>query len=183
MRGIAHRIVQVRELRHGFTLYRRDSNLCGKFQSKRLGFLRRCSAADLGKRRAIQPDRHDLRGDGESTFGLPDLRGRVPIHMGTSLGTTYIIGENGGVESVTLSTQQLPIHNHPPIATNTGQQLNPTNTTSLASPTSTQAGTAIFGPGPANTSLSTASTTVTGRSEEHTSELQVTPISRMPSSA
>lgn len=106
-------------------------------------------------------------GDGQTTFGLPDLRGRVPIHMGTMSGTTYIIGENGGVESVTLTTQQLPIHNHPPLATNTGQQLNPTNTTSLASPTSTQAGTAIFGAGPANTSLSTATTTVTGGSQPH----------------
>src|SRR5437588_9179576 len=106
-------------------------------------------------------------GDGQSTFGLPDLRGRVPIHMGTSQGITYQLAESAGVESVTLTTQQLPIHNHPPLATNTGQQLNPTNTTSLASPTSTQAGTAIFGPGPANTSLSTASTTLTGGSQPH----------------
>jgi microcystin-dependent protein len=52
-------------------------------------------------------------GDGQETFGLPDLRGRVPIHNGTLAGTTYTIGESGGVESVTLTTQQLPTHTHP----------------------------------------------------------------------
>ena len=52
-------------------------------------------------------------GDGQSTFGLPDLRGRVPLHMGqgNSL-SNYIIGQAAGVESVTLTTQQIPIHNH-----------------------------------------------------------------------
>jgi microcystin-dependent protein len=51
-------------------------------------------------------------GDGQSTFALPDLQGRLPLHMGTALGTTFTIGENGGVESVTLTTQQIPIHTH-----------------------------------------------------------------------
>jgi microcystin-dependent protein len=56
-------------------------------------------------------------GDGESTFALPNLQSRIPIHMGTgSSGTTYIIGESGGVESVTLSTQQIPSHSHPMLA-------------------------------------------------------------------
>jgi len=52
-------------------------------------------------------------GDGEETFALPDLQGRLPIHMGTGPdGNTYQIGETGGVESVTLTTQQIPIHTH-----------------------------------------------------------------------
>src|ERR671921_2345945 len=51
-------------------------------------------------------------GDGESTFQLPDLRGRLPMHQGTRDGTTYILGESGGVEQVTLTTQQIPIHTH-----------------------------------------------------------------------
>jgi microcystin-dependent protein len=56
-------------------------------------------------------------GDGQSTFGLPDLRGRVPMHMGTGAGgITYIQGEMAGVESVTLTTQQIPIHTHPLVA-------------------------------------------------------------------
>ncbi len=52
-------------------------------------------------------------GDGQSTFALPDLRGRVPIHMGTDSGNSYIIGQNGGVEEVTLTTNQIPSHTHP----------------------------------------------------------------------
>lgn len=53
-------------------------------------------------------------GDGEETFNLPNLASRVPIHMGTGPdGTTYQIGEQDGVESVTLTTQQIPNHTHP----------------------------------------------------------------------
>lgn len=53
-------------------------------------------------------------GDGESTFALPNLQSRVPIHQGTgSSGTSYLLAESGGVESVTLTTQQIPIHSHP----------------------------------------------------------------------
>jgi microcystin-dependent protein len=52
-------------------------------------------------------------GDGEETFNLPNLASRVPIHMGTGPdGTTYQIGEMDGSEEVTLSTQQIPAHNH-----------------------------------------------------------------------
>ncbi len=47
-------------------------------------------------------------GDGESTFALPDFRGRVPIHNGNG----HILGELGGTESVTLTTAQLPSHTH-----------------------------------------------------------------------
>ncbi|MEO5609319.1 MAG: tail fiber protein [Ornithinibacter sp.] len=48
-------------------------------------------------------------GDGQTTFALPDLRGRVPVHQGTLLP----IGQAGGVESVTLISAQLPAHSHP----------------------------------------------------------------------
>src|SRR5947209_5508270 len=52
-------------------------------------------------------------GDGQSTFALPDLRGRVPIHQGTgSDGNTYTLAESAGVEQVTLTTNQMPQHNH-----------------------------------------------------------------------
>ncbi len=47
-------------------------------------------------------------GDGQSTFALPDLRGRVPLHFGNG----FVIGQNGGVETVTLTTQQIPAHAH-----------------------------------------------------------------------
>ena len=52
-------------------------------------------------------------GDGQSTFNLPNLASRIPIHMGTGPdGTTYQIGEMAGVEQVTLTTQQIPSHTH-----------------------------------------------------------------------
>ena len=56
-------------------------------------------------------------GDGISTFGLPDLRGRVPVHQGTGSGLSpRIIGQMAGAEQVTLSSPQLPIHNHSLVA-------------------------------------------------------------------
>jgi microcystin-dependent protein len=68
-------------------------------------------------------------GDGQETFNLPNLASRVPIHMGTAKsGTTYQIGEMAGVETVTLSTQQIPIHNHAVVATlNIGSANAPAN--------------------------------------------------------
>lgn len=52
-------------------------------------------------------------GDGITSFAVPDLRGRVPIHEGTGLGlSTYVLGEVGGTENVTLLTPQMPQHNH-----------------------------------------------------------------------
>lgn len=53
-------------------------------------------------------------GDGQSTFGLPDLRGRIPIHTGTGMGlNTRVLGETLGTEWVTLSKSQMPVHQHP----------------------------------------------------------------------
>ncbi|MGA9525316.1 MAG: tail fiber protein [Myxococcaceae bacterium] len=52
-------------------------------------------------------------GDGQSTFALPDLRGRVPVHQGPLPGgSNYVIGMTGGQEAVTLTTQQIPAHGH-----------------------------------------------------------------------
>jgi microcystin-dependent protein len=48
-------------------------------------------------------------GDGQSTFGLPDLRGRLPVHQGNG----YTLAETGGAEEVTLTVQQIPAHTHP----------------------------------------------------------------------
>lgn len=60
-------------------------------------------------------------GDGQSTFGLPDLRGRVPIHQGSGPGlSTYTLAQTGGVEQVTLTVNQIPQHSHTPAASNTG---------------------------------------------------------------
>ena len=51
-------------------------------------------------------------GDGQNTFALPDLRGRLPIHLGNG----FVLAETGGVETVTLTVQQIPSHSHPMIA-------------------------------------------------------------------
>jgi microcystin-dependent protein len=48
-------------------------------------------------------------GDGQSTFGLPDLRGRIPLHQGNG----FTLAETGGVETVTLTVSQVPAHTHP----------------------------------------------------------------------
>jgi len=58
-------------------------------------------------------------GDGQSTFALPDLRGRLPLHMGQGSGlSNYVLAETGGVESVTLTTNQIPNHTHPALCSN-----------------------------------------------------------------
>jgi microcystin-dependent protein len=58
-------------------------------------------------------------GDGRTTFGLPDLRGRVPIHTGVGPGlSNYKLGQKGGAETTTLTTDQLPSHNHTIYASN-----------------------------------------------------------------
>lgn len=61
-------------------------------------------------------------GDGESTFALPDLRGRIPIHQGNG----FILAETGGAEEITLTVSQIPAHSHPELAsTGTPQSSNP----------------------------------------------------------
>jgi microcystin-dependent protein len=57
-------------------------------------------------------------GDGQETFALPDLQGRIPIHagQGPGLSQSYQLGERAGVETVTLTTQQIPNHNHALVA-------------------------------------------------------------------
>jgi microcystin-dependent protein len=52
-------------------------------------------------------------GNGQTTFGLPNLSGRIPIHAGQAQGTQlYQLGQTGGVENVTLNTNQIPAHAH-----------------------------------------------------------------------
>ena len=61
-------------------------------------------------------------GDGQSTFALPDMRGRLPLHQGSG----FVLAQTGGVESVTLTTSQIPAHSHSMLASaNTGNSANP----------------------------------------------------------
>ena len=50
-------------------------------------------------------------GDGQSTFALPNLQSRVPVHVGPG----FALGQSGGTESVTLTTSQIPSHSHVPL--------------------------------------------------------------------
>ena len=61
-------------------------------------------------------------GDGQSTFALPDLRGRIPVHQGSS----FILAETGGAEEITLTVNQIPAHSHPLTAVDqVGNQTSP----------------------------------------------------------
>ncbi|MFY2762817.1 phage tail protein [Arenimonas sp. MALMAid1274] len=57
-------------------------------------------------------------GDGQNTFAVPDLRGRVPVHTGQGPGlSVYVLGQQAGTETVTLTAAQMPLHQHPASAT------------------------------------------------------------------
>jgi microcystin-dependent protein len=63
-------------------------------------------------------------GDGQSTFALPDLRGRLPIHFGNG----FILAQTGGAEEITLTTNQIPAHTHSFLASgSTATGSNPQN--------------------------------------------------------
>jgi microcystin-dependent protein len=69
-------------------------------------------------------------GDGESTFALPDLRGRIPIHQGNG----FILAETGGAEEITLTVNQIPTHSHPLLASmNPGVSSNAQNNANSSS--------------------------------------------------
>src|SRR5437667_8957771 len=74
-------------------------------------------------------------GDGQSTFALPDLRGRIPLHFGNG----YTLAETGGAEEITLTVSQIPAHSHAFLASadpaNTlNAQDNVVSTTATATP-------------------------------------------------
>lgn len=104
-------------------------------------------------------------GDGRTTFGLPDLRGRIPIHAGTGPGlSNRRLGAKSGSEAVTLTVNQLPSHTHSMQAT--------TNSSTTASPTNNVlAKTATFDAFTSDTptiNLNTASISSVGGSRSHT---------------
>jgi microcystin-dependent protein len=100
-------------------------------------------------------------GDGQSTFALPDLRGRLPMHQGNG----FTLAEQGGVEQVTLTTSQIPSHSHPFLAT--------TNLQGSATPAANVlaalnvAGDELYIPAAGTTALSPNSISNTGGSQPH----------------
>ncbi len=107
-------------------------------------------------------------GDGEETFNLPNLASRAPFHFGTGPdGTIYQIGEMAGTEQVTLSTQQIPTHTHPPIASTTGQVSLPSGGV-MATATSAQNGVRVYSTNATGLSaMNAASITPVGGSQPH----------------
>ena len=71
-------------------------------------------------------------GDGVSTFKLPDLRGRFPVHQGTGANQTAVLGQAAGTETVMLNASQLPVHSHAISASSTATSQSPANSTPAA---------------------------------------------------
>jgi microcystin-dependent protein len=113
-------------------------------------------------------------GDGVSTFGLPNLQSRVPIHQGTGAGlSTYLIGQTGGSEGVTLNTQQMAQHNHlANVSTAFGTTGSPANgilgTTNSGSAPSPTAGNLDFISSASNATLANNALGPAGGSQAHT---------------
>ncbi|WP_306029149.1 phage tail protein [Stappia sp. MMSF_3263] len=107
-------------------------------------------------------------GDGRTTFGLPDLRGRIPIHAGHGPGLSERrLGAKGGAEKVTLTVNQMPSHGHPPHAdTNIGIESTPTDNV-----TATSTAVDIYFDGTADSNMRSEAITHVGGSRSHTNEM------------
>lgn len=100
-------------------------------------------------------------GDGQSTFAVPDLRGRVPLHVGNG----FILAETGGAEEITLTVNQIPAHTHVPQANSgNGSSSDPTNNFWAAQPALLQYSVT----GSANVNLPANTLAATGGNQPHT---------------
>lgn len=99
-------------------------------------------------------------GDGQSTFALPDLRGRLPIHQGNG----FILAETGGAEEITLTVQQIPAHTHPVLASTAPASSNSPVGNVAAAPTAIN----LYIEDNANSSLSPLAVSAIGGSQPHT---------------
>jgi microcystin-dependent protein len=98
-------------------------------------------------------------GDGQSTFALPDLRGRIPLHFGNG----FTLAETGGAEEITLTVSQIPMHTHALLGNSAiANDLNPGN--NILGQTSTFDGYQSNG---ANAAMSAQNVTSTGGSQPH----------------
>lgn len=98
-------------------------------------------------------------GDGQSTFALPDLRGRIPLHFGNG----FTLAETGGVEEVTLTVSQIPAHSHPLLAS--------VNTAGASAPNNNLTGqvgaSQIYREAPPTSPMNANAITATGGSQPH----------------
>lgn len=101
-------------------------------------------------------------GDGQSTFALPDLRGRMPLHQGNG----FVLAETGGAEEITLTVGQIPGHSHPMLASaDTATTLTASGAVLAAS---TGATISPYGTDAPRTNLAAQSVTPVGGSQPHT---------------
>ena len=105
-------------------------------------------------------------GNGQTTFALPDLRGRVPIHDGNG----HTLGEKAGQEAHTITIQELPSHFHSVKVFNDNANATPSGSFFAAANNTYQ-------PAPPNTSLAPTSVTNTGGSQPHTNQQPFTVLS------
>jgi len=99
-------------------------------------------------------------GDGQETFNLPDLRGRLPVHVGPD----FPLAQRSGVEDVTLTIQQMPVHAHPVLtSTATGTAASP-----LAGLLGASGSSNVYRLGPAAAALSAQTVAAAGGSLPHT---------------
>jgi microcystin-dependent protein len=98
-------------------------------------------------------------GDGVQTFNLPNLQGRLPLHQGSN----FMMGQMAGAETVTLTTQQLPIHSHPMAAS-----LNSAASSTVTGNVVGQVGaTQIYREVPATSPMASQACTATGGNQPH----------------
>ena len=98
-------------------------------------------------------------GDGQSTFALPDVRGRVPIHFGNG----FTLAETGGAETITLTVSQIPAHSHPFLASGN----NATTTNAAGNVAATTPNYTPYIAAAANTAMNAQSVGSVGGSQPH----------------
>lgn len=102
-------------------------------------------------------------GDGQNTFAVPDLRGRVPLHQGTGAsGSSRVIGETGGAETTSLTLSQLPNHSHTLVA---GSALS--NGSAGANGVLAATGVNVYGSGLPGTPMAAQALSSVGSSQPH----------------
>ena len=102
-------------------------------------------------------------GDGQQTFGLPNLAARVPIHVGSGGASNYQMGQSGGASAVTLSAAQMAIHTHPASGTVAAANAG-------AGPSGNRLATAsinLYGNEPPTVPMATQGVSATGGSQPH----------------
>ena len=107
-------------------------------------------------------------GDGQMNFAVPDLRSRLPMHQGTGPGLpTVLLGQTGGAESVTLTTQQIPSHPHAMLGDGGGSTKSPANAVPAVAGAGPGGLNTYQPPGGATTPLSAKMLQNTGQNQPH----------------